>query len=99
FGGELRAGARGVFYSGVPELNLQGTPHLTADRRGPPYFRLDLRLEKRWHFGQRGYWGVVGEVLNATSTREVIRLDCGSICVERFSGPVILPSVGIEAGF
>jgi hypothetical protein len=38
-------------------------------------------------------------VLNATSTKEVVRLDCGSVCVERFAGPVILPSVGVEAGF
>ena len=40
-----------------------------------------------------------GEILNATSTREVVRLDCGEICRERSAGPVILPSVGIEAGF
>jgi TonB family protein len=98
FGEGWRAGVRGVLYSGVPELSLEGSPHLTADRRGPAYFRLDLRLEKRWRFGERGYWGLVAEVLNATSTREVIRLDCGSICVERFAGPVVLPSVGIEAG-
>jgi TonB family protein len=99
FGAGFRAGARSVLYSGVPELNLEGSPHLTAERRGPAYFRLDLRLEKRWRLGERGYWGAVAEVLNATSTREVIRLDCGSICVERFAGPVVLPSLGIEAGY
>ena len=99
FGAGVRAGARAVFYSGVPELNLEGSPHFTTDRRGAAYFRLDARIEKRWRLGETGWWSVVGEILNATSTREVLRLDCGSICVERFAGPVILPSVGLEAGF
>jgi hypothetical protein len=95
----LRVGARAVLYSGVPELNLEGSPHFTGDRRGAPFFRLDLRVEKRFRIGQRAYWGVIGEVLNATSTREVIRLDCGEVCRERSAGPVVLPSIGIEAGF
>ena len=47
----------------------------------------------------RGYWGLTAEILNATSTREVVRLDCGEVCRERDAGPVILPSVGLEAGF
>jgi len=99
FGSGIRAGARAIFYSGVPELNLEGTPHFSSEQRGAPYFRLDLRFEKRWRFGPYTYLAVIGEVLNATSTREAIRLDCGTLCVERFAGPVILPSVGVEAGF
>jgi hypothetical protein len=95
----VRVGARAVLYSGVPELNLEGSPHFTSNRRGSPFFRLDLRAEKRFRIGERGYWGVIGEVLNATSTREVVRLDCGEICRERSAGPVVLPSVGLEAGF
>ena len=99
FGRGIRAGARAVVYSGVPELNLEGSPHFTTQRRGDPYFRLDLRFEKRWRIGQSGFLSATAEILNATSTREVIRLDCGSRCVERFAGPLILPSVGVEAGF
>jgi TonB family protein len=95
----FRVGARAVVYSGVPELNLEGSPHFTDHRRGAPFFRLDLRAEKRFRIGERGYWGVIGEVLNATSTREVVRLDCGEVCRERSAGPVVLPSVGLEAGF
>jgi TonB family protein len=95
----VRVGARAVLYSGVPELNLEGSPHFTASRRGSAFFRLDLRAEKRFRIGERGYWGVIGEVLNATSTREVVRLDCGEVCRERSAGPVVLPSVGLEAGF
>jgi TonB family protein len=99
FGSGFLAGVRGVFYSGVPELNLEQRPHFTAERRGRPYFRADLRLEKRWKIGSTGYWGLIAEMLNATSTNEVVRLDCGIRCVERTAGPVILPSVGVEAGF
>ena len=95
----FRVGARTVVYSGVPELNLEGSPHFTTNRRGSPFFRLDLRAEKRFHLGRSGYWGLIGEILNATSTREVVRLDCGEVCRERTAGPVILPSVGVEAGF
>jgi hypothetical protein len=95
----IRLGARSVFYTGIPELNLEGSPHFDGARRGKSFFRLDLRAEKRFLIGQRGYLDVVAEILNATSTREVVRLDCGEVCRERTAGPVILPSVGIEAGF
>jgi len=99
FGRGIRAGFRSMLYSGVPALLLEGSPHFTTDRRGSPYFRADWRIEKRWTLGPNNYWAINAEVLNATSTREVVRIDCGTVCVERFAGPVILPSVGIEAGF
>ncbi|HEV8548305.1 MAG TPA: TonB-dependent receptor, partial [Polyangiaceae bacterium] len=66
FGHELTAGARAIFYSGVPELNLEGSPHFTTARRGRSYFRTDLRGSKRFHIGDRAWWGIVLEVLNAT---------------------------------
>jgi hypothetical protein len=81
-----------MLYSGVPALLLEGSPHFSSDLRGAPYFRMDVRIEKRWTMGQNGWWAINGEVLNATSTREVVRLDCGSVCVERFSGPIVLPA-------
>jgi hypothetical protein len=99
FPSRIRLGARSVFYTGIPELSLEGYPHFEGSRRGRPFFRLDLRAEKRFLIGQRGYLDVVAEVLNATSTREVVRLDCGQVCRERTAGPVVLPSVGLEAGF
>jgi TonB family protein len=98
FGKGFVVGARTVLYSGVPELNLEGSPHFTTARRGSPFFRLDLRAEKRFRLGQNGYWGIIAEILNATSTREVVRLDCGEVCRERSAGPVILPSIGVQAG-
>jgi TonB family protein len=99
FGRGVRAGTRAVVYSGVPELNLEGSPHFTTNRRGRAYFRIDVRAEKRFRLGRSGYLSAVAEVLNASSTREVVRLDCGEVCVERVAGPVVLPSIGIEAGF
>ncbi|HET9960286.1 MAG TPA: TonB-dependent receptor, partial [Polyangiaceae bacterium] len=99
FGAGIRAGVRGVYYSGIPARLLgQETPRFTSDRRGAPYFRLDARLEKRWRLGRSGYIGVTAEVLNATYTKEVLRLDCGGVCREDTAGPVILPSVGVEGG-
>jgi TonB family protein len=99
FGAGIRAGFRSMVYSGVPALLLEGSPQFTTERRGKPYFRMDVRVEKRWVLGKNGWWAINGEILNATSTKEVVRLDCGSVCVERFAGPIVLPSVGIEAGF
>jgi TonB family protein len=99
FGRGIRAGIRSMLYSGVPALLLEGSPKFTTEQRGSPYFRVDFRIEKRWQLGPNSYWAVNGEVLNATSTKEVVRIDCGGICVERFAGPIILPSVGVEAGF
>ena len=98
FPSRIRVGARSVFYTGIPELNLEGSPHFESARRGKPFFRLDLRAEKRFRLGQTGYWGIIAEVLNATSTKEVVRLDCGEVCRERSAGPVVLPSLGLQAG-
>jgi hypothetical protein len=58
---------------------------------------MDVRAEKRFSLGESGYWGIIAEVLNATSTREAVRLHCGERCRERYAGPVILPSIGVEA--
>ncbi|HLV66044.1 MAG TPA: TonB-dependent receptor [Polyangiaceae bacterium] len=99
FGNGFRGGVRAIFYSGVPALSLEGSPTFTDSRRGRPYFRADLRFEKRFRLGEAGYWGIIAEVLNATSTREVVRLDCGELCRERSAGPVVLPSLGVEAAF
>ena len=61
--------------------------------------RADVRAGKRWKLGESAWWGVNAEVLNATSPSEVVRLDCGQRCAQRVAGPVILPSLGVEAGF
>ncbi|HEY5956513.1 MAG TPA: energy transducer TonB, partial [Polyangiaceae bacterium] len=67
--------------------------------RTPAFYRLDLRLQKRWPVGNRGaYWAMTFEMLNATLNREVVSQSCSSrSCrAERF-GPVTVPSIGVEA--
>jgi hypothetical protein len=99
-GWNVRAGARAVYYSGIPALLLNdGPPHFSSSLRGPAFFRLDLRLEKRFNFSSPHYLSVVAEVLNATSAEEVLSVQCGTSCQADKSGPVVLPSVGLEAGF
>ncbi|HEX3773429.1 MAG TPA: TonB-dependent receptor [Polyangiaceae bacterium] len=100
FGWNVRGGARAVYYSGVPALLLNdGTPHFSDSVRGPAFFRLDLRLEKRFNFTAPRYLSIVAEVLNATSSKEVLSAKCGTLCQADESGPVVLPSIGLEAGF
>jgi TonB dependent receptor/TonB-dependent Receptor Plug Domain len=99
-GWSVRGGARAVYYSGIPALLLnEGQPHFSSSVRGPAFFRLDLRLEKRFNFSSPRYLSVVAEVLNATGSEEVLRAECGTICQADKSGPVVLPSVGVEGGF
>ena len=80
--------------------------------RTPPFQRVDVRLEKRWNVGTRGYVAFVVEALNATLSREVTGYRCSHTyavagttppttptCTERLVGPVSIPSVGLEGGF
>ncbi len=100
-GKRWRAGSRVVLYSGLPSSrrNPDGTRIRHPDRVAP-FFRLDVRLEKRWSLGKRGYWAFVFEVLNATATREAISDACDDegCRVERI-GPLTFPNVGVEAFF
>jgi TonB family protein len=114
FGRGYRAGARVVFYTGNPsrgesspeaydpitgEVIATGTPVKAPDRL-PPFFRLDVRLEKRWHIGKTGWLAVVLEGLNATATKETFAVNCDvNGCTPEEIGPVTIPSLGVEGGF
>ncbi len=93
-GRRWRAGSRLVFYTGTPK-NPDGRDSirapLTNPPRDPPFYRLDIRLEKRWQLGPNAWLSLVFEVLNATLSKETF----GSTTI----GPVTVPSVGLEAGF
>jgi outer membrane receptor protein involved in Fe transport len=99
-GRRWRAGGRFVFYTGTPELlELGGT---STESRLPPFYRLDVRIEKRWPFGSKGgFWALVFEVLNTTLNREVVARSCGEDgdCDDEAIGPVVIPSIGIEGRF
>ncbi len=95
-GRNWRAGTRVVFYTGVPKALDPADPEAT---RLPPFFRVDLRLEKRWNLGKTAWLSVVAEWLNATLTKESIAQNCTlSGCEATYIGPVTIPSIGLEGG-
>jgi hypothetical protein len=115
-----RAGARFVFMSGTPYSNVsstvQGQPVPVAPYnayRVPPFYRVDVRLEKRWSLGKAGYIAFIAEVQNVTLSKEVapFGLGLGSCSNNAQSngvataqcnltiGPLTIPSVGVEASF
>jgi TonB family protein len=94
-----RAGGRFVFYSGIPKTpvpdegrpNERPPPRTAHAERESPFFRVDLRLEKRWPVGRAGWASFVFEMLNATLNKELVGADR--------LGPISVPSVGLEGGF
>src|SRR5262249_39230314 len=94
FGRGIRAGARFTFYTGAPVIGAQNAL-LPTDRtnptRDPVFYRIDLRLEKRWTLKKSRWLAVVLEMLNTTLHKEVIQ--------GRSVGPVSIPSIGLEGGF
>ncbi|HEU4412150.1 MAG TPA: TonB family protein [Polyangiaceae bacterium] len=101
-GRRWRAGGRFVVYTGFPrfENDAPGGPppgpgglafRPLDPPRQPAFYRLDLRLEKRWQVTQTRWWSIVVEVLNTTLNKEIIENEP--------IGPVTIPSVGFEAGF
>ncbi|MEP7120862.1 MAG: TonB family protein [Byssovorax sp.] len=90
-----RAGARFTFYTGAPSPAGQaavfsGAPN-TDPARDPAFYRLDLRVEKRWTLQKARWISFVAETLNTTLHKETVN------GVE--IGPVAIPSLGVEGGF
>ena len=85
-----------MFYSGIPKVQT-GPPGLTQPlrttdiQREPSFYRIDLRLEKRWNIKRTAWISFVAEMLNATFHKETIG--------ETEIGPVTIPSLGVEGGF
>lgn len=95
-GRNWRAGARLMFYSGVPKRpdippGLIQPERTTSVEREPGFYRIDLRVEKRWNFKRTGWLSLVFEMLNATFHKETV--------ANTEIGPVTIPSIGVEAGF
>ncbi len=95
-GRNWRAGTRVTFYTGLPKQ-----PDPTSDStRLSPFFRLDLRLEKRWQLSQKAWISFVAEAMNVTLSKEAVSTECTlEGCNEQTIGPVTIPSLGIEGGF
>lgn len=99
-GHRFRAGGRFVYYSGIP-AEVAYPAAVLRPPRTPPFYRIDVRVEKRWPIGAHGaFWALVLEVLNTTLHKEVLSASCYAYgCVNQAIGPVTIPSLGLEAGF
>jgi TonB family protein len=102
------AGGRFVFFTGTPFSNLAGNVPVPPynNQRDPPFYRVDVRLEKRWRLAREGFVAVIAEVQNVTLNKEVtpLGLDCKGTdtmtqCKHASIGPLTLPSLGVEASF
>lgn len=93
-GRNWRAGTRLVFYTGTPVVKsgdtLLANPTL-SNSRNPAFYRVDVRLEKRWNLSQRAWISFIAEVLNVTLSKETYN--------STEVGPITIPSIGAEAGF
>jgi hypothetical protein len=94
-GRNWRAGTRLTVYSGIPvqpaSTGLVPPPRDASPQRDPVFYRLDLRLEKRWKFHSGTWLSFVMEMMNATLHKEIL--------VGKEIGPVSIPSIGVEIGF
>ena len=110
-GAHWRAGARFVAYTGLPYSNTRDyVPVAPYDReRMPGFYRIDLRLEKRWHLSDTASIALVFEGMNVTLHKEVLGAHCAPApgqsanaidpCTFQTLGPVSVPSVGVEGSF
>ena len=108
-GKRWRAGARLLGYSGLPYSTLTGSVG-PPNSREPPFFRVDLRIEKKWN-ALGGTLALVFEWLNAFLSKETIGTTCTSLagspgqlgqppqCQPTQVGPITFPSVGLEAAW
>lgn len=106
-GARWRAGARLVGYSGLPYSTTTGNVG-PPDARGPPFVRVDLRIEKRWD-ALGGTMAVVLEWLNVLLSKESLSTTCNTVvtggttfsthCTPTEIGPITFPSIGLEAAW
>jgi hypothetical protein len=101
-----------VFFTSTPYATLAGNVPVPPYnyQLDPPFYRVDVRLEKRWPFAKDGFIAFVAEVQNLTLRKEVtpFGLDCMGTggpqggttqCRHPSVGPITLPSVGVQASF
>lgn len=94
-----RAGSRFTIYTGTPVIAPGGQaaqglippPRSLSPDRDPLFYRIDLRLEKRWNLTKTVWVSFVAEMLNVTLHKEVLQ--------GQTIGPVSIPSLGLEGAF
>jgi hypothetical protein len=117
-GRNWHAGLRLSAYSGRPYSLIAfddptdpDDPTLIGRRnalRRPVFHRLDLRIEKRWRFGETAWVSLVLEGMNVTLSKEIVDFDCrvaealggrgGLSCGGQEIGPITIPSLGVAGG-
>jgi hypothetical protein len=94
-GRNWRAGGRFMTYTGAPvqppSNGFVTVPRVVNPTRDPTFYRVDVRLEKRWVLSQKVWLSFVAEIMNATLNKEVL--------FGETIGPVTIPSLGVEMGF
>lgn len=100
-GRRWHVGARVSALSGLPvRVATNFGNRYDGDRRTPAFFRLDLRVEKRWVRSEKLWWAAVFELMNATMAEEVTELSCNEVrCTKTKVGPIVMPSVGAQLHF
>jgi hypothetical protein len=102
-GKRWRAGARIVAYSGLPYSSTSVFASAPPDSRGPPFFRLDVRIEKSWE-ALGGTMTFVFEWLNALLQKESVGTNCSpgptpnsvTCAPAQLPIPITFPSLGLE---
>ena len=110
-GASWQAGARFLAYTGLPYSDSRDYVPVRPynDERMPAFYRVDVRLEKRWRVGAKGTVALVFEGMNVTLNKEVLGAHCApgpgksanglDPCTFQTLGPVTVPSVGVEGSF
>ena len=109
-GRRWRAGGRFVYFTGSPYSRTDGTVPVPPYNglRYPPFYRVDVRVEKRWSLGRSGSIAFVVEGQNVTLSKEWAgtcrimgspQMTSTADCTPDTIGPITLPSVGVEAFF
>jgi hypothetical protein len=99
-GAGWHAGGRFTYYSGLPFTAQVDGLAVGPTTRLPDFWRIDVRLEKRWIVASRWRVAAVLEGMNVTLNKEAIGANCtgatSSTCTPKYIGPVSAPSVGVE---
>jgi hypothetical protein len=118
-GNDWRVGARAFVESGRPwptacvncSPKTTGAPVFVTPAGNLPWFwRLDVRLEKRWNFRSGAWFGATLECFNTFDAGEpvgdaVLQTNTPIVApgyppiVASYMTPIILPSIGVEGGF
>jgi len=112
-GRHWRAGSRFVFYTGAPYSQLAGNVPVPPYNhyRDPAFYRVDVRLEKRWlwEHGQSVAFVIEGQNVTLSKEANTLGMECNGTmgidgsstthCERGTVGPITLPSIGVEGNF